>query len=107
MLTNFSRTHRDLLRTRREHFPRFYFVSDSNLLTLVSSSNNPSKTITHIKNIFSGIESVQLDRESSVGESRPNALSFTSFSGEIVPFVQVIDSRQKVRLDILRCDCRS
>lgn len=74
---------------RREQFPRFYFVSDADLLTLITFSTNPSKTVVHIHKIFSDIDSVQLDRESSVGDSRPRAVSFASFSGESVSFDQV------------------
>lgn len=76
---------------RREQFPRFYFVSDSDLLAIIASSTNPSKSVEYVHKIFSDIEGVQLDRESSVCDSRPSAISFSSITGETVLFDQVVE----------------
>lgn len=80
---------RALLQERRRQFPRFYFVSDDDLLVLLSLSAQSAKAFELIHKLLPDTERVLFDRESSVGDVRPNAVGFVSIGGEHVMFDQV------------------
>ncbi|ORC91608.1 putative dynein heavy chain [Trypanosoma theileri] len=48
----------EYLETKRESFPRFYFISDEDMLEILGHSKNPSVIQTHLKKLFMGIHSV-------------------------------------------------
>ncbi|KAF5224191.1 hypothetical protein ECC02_002777 [Trypanosoma cruzi] len=48
----------EFLEAKRESFPRFYFISDEDMLEILGHSKNPSVIQTHLKKLFMGIHSV-------------------------------------------------
>ncbi|KAH9593148.1 Dynein heavy chain region D6 P-loop domain [Trypanosoma melophagium] len=48
----------EYLEAKRESFPRFYFISDEDMLEILGHSKNPSVIQTHLKKLFMGIHSV-------------------------------------------------
>jgi dynein heavy chain len=72
----------DFLDRKRMQFPRLYFVSDDVLLAMVSHSSQPAKVLHFIQRVFSGVAAVALDRDVTVGSSRPSALSWSSSCGQ-------------------------
>lgn len=49
------------LDSKRRAFPRFYFVSVSDLLDILSNGNNPTKINRHMSKIFQAIDKLDLD----------------------------------------------
>jgi hypothetical protein len=52
---------REFLETKRGGFPRFYFLSDDDLLEIIGMGKDPSPINKHIKKIFEGINSITSD----------------------------------------------
>ncbi|RNE99549.1 cytoplasmic dynein 2 heavy chain 1 isoform X1 [Trypanosoma rangeli] len=48
----------EFLEAKRERFPRFYFISDEDMLEILGHGKNPSVIQTHLKKLFMGIHSV-------------------------------------------------
>ncbi|KII67376.1 Cytoplasmic dynein 1 heavy chain 1 [Thelohanellus kitauei] len=51
------------LETEREHFPRFYFVGDEDLLEILGNSNDLDRIQNHLKKMFPGISKIILSDE--------------------------------------------
>ena len=81
---------------KRRIFPRFYFVSEADLLDILSNGNTPSRIIHHITKVLLATATLELD-ESRGG--RPYAAKFISSVGsEEVPFEPQIQLQGKVEI---------
>ncbi|EGV61784.1 hypothetical protein CANTEDRAFT_131278 [Yamadazyma tenuis ATCC 10573] len=81
LLESFSKLRRslsDFLEKQRESFARFYFMGNEDLLELIGSGVNFQKINTHINKLFSGVASLQFNKESS------SIISVSSAQGEIL-----------------------
>lgn len=75
------------LNAKRHAFPRFFFVSDSVLLAILSKPNDLESARPHLKSIFSGINNIlveqvretERDRRSSMTERSNSRLSASPF----------------------------
>ena len=47
---------------KRAAFPRFYFVSDANLLEILSQGSNPEAVQPHLPSVFDSVEMIEFDR---------------------------------------------
>jgi dynein heavy chain len=90
-------------------FPRFYFVSSSDLLDILSNGNAPSKVMVHMPKIISAMDTLEL-KESEV---RPYALGMHACVGkEYVEFTSSLALMGKVEvyfqdiIDIMRSTLR-
>ncbi|VEL08382.1 unnamed protein product [Protopolystoma xenopodis] len=52
------------LETKRQIFPRFYFISNDDLLEILGQSKNPEAVIPHLKKCFDNVFSLRLEKVS-------------------------------------------
>jgi dynein heavy chain len=69
---------------KRALFPRFCFVCDKILLDILANATQPIKVLKNIQCIVQSTAAVKLDREVSVGDAKPNAVSFLAAEGSEV-----------------------
>eukprot|EP00981_Chlorochromonas_danica_P004175 scaffold838_cov160-Ochromonas_danica.AAC.12 len=75
------------LETKRMVFPRFYFVSDDDLLEILGQSKDPMAVQKHIKKCFEGIKTLKMNPPA--GSSRVfEAVQMNAPDGEVAPFVE-------------------
>ncbi|KAA0178390.1 hypothetical protein FNF27_00239 [Cafeteria roenbergensis] len=73
------------LEQRRQDFPRFYFISNADLLEILGQSNNPKNVAKHFKACFEGVKNMDIVRGSADGTSKAwEARDMTSPDGERV-----------------------
>ena len=74
------------LETKRNVFPRFYFISNDDLLEILGQSKNPEAVQPHLKKCFDNIVRLKLHKV----RDRNETSSMTSSDGEEVEFQQVV-----------------
>lgn len=85
----------DFMNTKRTAFPRFYFVSQNDLLDILSNGNNPSKVMIHMPKIFQAIDTLEL-KDQGAGQ-RPIAEGMHASVGkEYVKFSKGLELMRKV-----------
>ncbi|KAM7377518.1 hypothetical protein PAMA_014021 [Pampus argenteus] len=72
------------LESKRQIFPRFYFLSNDDVLEILGQSQNPEAMQPHLKKCFDNIKS--LDISEKVG-SKSDAVGMFSADGEFVEFI--------------------
>lgn len=63
------------LEAKRKHFPRFYFLSDEELVHILALSKNPRDMSNYVSQCFEGVQSLTLD-------SWPRITGMVSYTGE-------------------------
>lgn len=72
------------LETKKVIFPRFYFISNDQLLEILGLSKNPMKIQDFFKDLFDSIVSLKMQKAAT--GSKTEAFSMFSEDGEEVPF---------------------
>eukprot|EP01083_Nonionella_stella_P243953 849565_1 len=78
------------LEKKRQLFPRFYFLSDDDLLEVLGNARDPDKIQKNIKKCFVGIHTLDLVPPGQNGNKTWEASGMSSPDGENVPFNQNI-----------------
>jgi len=70
---------RNYLKLKKNKFPRFYFVSEHDLLYMLSNSSTPSLVIDYINKVILNMQTVTLKEDA--GGGRPTAIDFVASVG--------------------------
>ncbi|KAI9002652.1 dynein heavy chain and region D6 of dynein motor-domain-containing protein [Gaertneriomyces semiglobifer] len=83
----------DYLESKRLLFPRFYFLSNEELLEILSQTRNPQAVQPHLSKCFDAIKSLEF----ASGDSKTlDIVAMISPEGERVPFLKPIKARGNV-----------
>jgi len=72
------------LETKRESFPRFYFLSNEELLEILGESRKPERVQPHLKKCFEGIDRLVFEP----GQAGPVITGLLSKEGELVEILK-------------------
>ncbi|KAG5457288.1 MAG: dynein heavy chain, N-terminal region 2-domain-containing protein, partial [Olpidium bornovanus] len=82
----------DYLESKRLLFPRFYFLSNDELLEILSQTRNPQAVQPHLSKCFDAIKSLEFSSElKSI-----DILAMLSPEGERMPFMKMVKARGNV-----------
>ncbi|XP_077169770.1 dynein axonemal heavy chain 2 isoform X1 [Paroedura picta] len=76
------------LETKRHVFPRFYFLSNDDLLEILGQSRNPDAVQPHLKKCFDNIKCLKIQKIGTT--SRSEALGMFSLDGEYIDFTHPV-----------------
>ncbi|KAB1265174.1 Dynein heavy chain 2; axonemal, partial [Camelus dromedarius] len=77
------------LETKRHIFPRFYFLSNDDLLEILGQSRNPEAVQPHLKKCFDNIKLLRMQKVGGPSSKR-EAVGMFSGDGEYVDFLHVV-----------------
>ncbi|KAI8850637.1 hypothetical protein BC829DRAFT_441991 [Chytridium lagenaria] len=83
----------DYLESKRLLFPRFYFLSNEELLEILSQTRNPHAVQPHLSKCFDAIKTLEF---SSADPKSIDIIAMMSPEGERVPFAKTIKARGNV-----------
>ncbi|KAF5280421.1 hypothetical protein FQR65_LT03230 [Abscondita terminalis] len=87
----------DYLETKRLAFPRFYFVSSTDLLDILSTGNQPQLVARHLTKLFDSLGKLKFALDA--GKETKKAISMGSKENdEWVPFIRPCDCSGKVEI---------
>ncbi|KAL8017811.1 putative bromodomain, AAA+ ATPase domain, dynein heavy chain region D6 P-loop [Plasmopara halstedii] len=94
VLEEIQKSLEDYLETKRMTFPRFYFLSNDELLEILSQTRDPRAVQPHLGKCFDAMKSVQFDDTS--GSARNLVQAMVSGEGELVLFSTPVKAKGPV-----------
>ncbi|PWA00630.1 hypothetical protein BB558_003315 [Smittium angustum] len=88
LLGKIQRALGEYLERERMSFPRFYFVGDEDLLEIIGNSKDVSRIQKHLRKMFAGIASIELNNDES------SIIGMSSRQGEQIEFRRPISLSQ-------------
>jgi len=77
----------DYLESKRQMFPRFYFLSNDDLLQILGQAKEPANIQSHLKGMFEGIKRLEMHAPDPLaGRRHCESVAMCSPDGEIIPF---------------------
>ena len=76
------------LEKKREKFARFYFLSNDELLEILSQAKEPTAVQPHLKKVFENVHSIEFDKNKKI-------VAMFSAEKEKVNFVKFVDPNKK------------
>ena len=73
---------------KRDKFARFYFLSNDELLEILSQTKEPTAVQPHLKKVFENIHAIEFDKEKRIH-------AMFSAEKERVAFVKLVDPNKK------------
>ncbi|XP_022235820.1 dynein heavy chain 2, axonemal-like [Limulus polyphemus] len=90
------------LETKRQLFPRFYFLSNDDLLEILGQFKDPQAIQPHLKKCFDNIKSLKLGKAALT--QQPEALGMKSSDGEYVDFINPLPLEGSVEAWLLEVE---
>lgn len=84
------------LETKRSFFPRFYFLSNDDLLEILGQSKEPLAVQAHLTKCFDNIKKLEFNKDAK--RNRYEAKGMHSTEGEYVPFTDTVIAEGPVEL---------
>eukprot|EP00210_Caulerpa_lentillifera_P007994 g7633.t1 len=85
-LERVERSLEDYLEAKRQRFPRFYFVSNEDLLEILGHSKNPDRIQPHLKKCFEGINALDIQSIKGMDGVKYQSIGVRSPDGEYLSF---------------------
>lgn len=102
---------KEFLDGRRRQFPRFYFMSEADLLDILSNGAHPERIMPHCSKIFLATKTLTLTNDCAGDTSqRPVATQFVAGVGqEVVDFMEPLklEGEAEIYLDVILCAMRT
>lgn len=76
------------LETKRHIFPRFYFISNDDMLEILGNSKKPEAVQTHLKKLFDNLTKMKIRK--NLGLNKQETVGMYSDDGEYVEFAKPI-----------------
>jgi len=78
------------LESKRQQFPRFYFLSDDDLLAILGQAKDPTNVQKHLKKLFEGIKSLKMSMPGEDGYKTHTVSQIVAPDGEILPLNETL-----------------
>lgn len=88
----------DYLEQKKKIFPRFYFLSNQSLLTILSNGQNPPKVCEFIGDCFDGLKTLRFQQMDNPNEISKTAISMYSKDDEEIHFAKKFVAEGQVEL---------
>jgi dynein heavy chain len=79
---------KQFLEAKRSQFPRFYFLSDEDLLEIIGQSKDPKPIVAHIGKMFEGVHNLNINEVGGRNQKGHEIDALLSNDGEKVDLVK-------------------